>query len=98
MNFEVHLYLGSAIITEKSKHTYPIGEKHAFLFYLKQEEKSEYNPLEAEDIITELGFSNIEFSKVGKVSPDKIGDGDKNEYYDNAVESGSTFILYEDPM
>lgn len=98
MNFEIHLYLGSAIITEKSKHSYPIGEKHAFLFYLKQKEKSEYNPLEAEDIITKLGFSNIEFSKVGKVNSDKIGNGDKKEYYDNAVASGSTFILYEDPI
>lgn len=98
MNFEIHIYLGSACVTEKSKHKYPIGEKHAFLLYLKQEEKSGYNPIEAEEIIAELGFNNIEFSKVGKVSPDKIGHGDKKEYYDNAIESGFTFILYKDPM
>ncbi|WP_316838326.1 hypothetical protein [Pedobacter nutrimenti] len=98
MSFEIHIYLGSACITEKSKHKYPVGEKHAFLFYLKQDKNSEYAPLQAEDIIAELGFSNIEFSRVGKVSPDRIEHGDKKDYYDNAIEQGSTFVLYEDPM
>ena len=46
--------------------------------------------MEAEDIFAERGFSNIEFSKVGKVSPDRVRQGDKKEYYDNAVKSGYT--------
>jgi len=98
MNFEIHIYLGSACIAEESNHNYPTGEKHAFLFYLKEDENSEYKPSKAEDIIVDLGFNKIEFSRIGKLSPDKIGNGDKKEYYDNAIESGSTFILYKDPM
>jgi hypothetical protein len=35
---------------------------------------------------------------LGKVSPDRIGNGDKKDYYDNAIEHGSTFVLYEDPL
>jgi hypothetical protein len=98
MTFEIHIYLGTACITEKSSYKYPVGEKHAFLFYLKEDENSEYNQFKAEEIITNLGFNEIEFSKVGRLSPDKVGVGDKKKHFNNAVKSGSTLVLYRDPI
>ena len=36
MDNEIHLFLGSACITKKSKSNYPVGERHPILFYLRQ--------------------------------------------------------------
>jgi hypothetical protein len=98
MDHEIHIYVGTACISKKSSYKYPIGEKHAFLFYLKEKDNSEYNPAKAKKLISNRGFDEIEFSRAGKVSLEKIGTGDNKEYYDNAVTTGSTFILYTDPI
>lgn len=98
MIFEVHMYLGVACVTDKASYDYPIGEKHAFLFYLKEDKNAEYNPDRAEELISKLGFDKIEFSKAGKLDPDRVVGSDKEEYYDHAMKSGSSFVLYEDPM
>ncbi|WP_316743849.1 hypothetical protein [Pedobacter antarcticus] len=98
MNFEIHIYLGSACISENSTRKYPLGERHAFLFYLREEEYSEYNVDKAEDRVAELGFDQIEFSRVGKLDSNRIYTEEKKEYYDNAIESGSTFIFYTDAV
>lgn len=98
MLFEIHQYVGSACIAEESDSEYPVGEKHAFLFYLKESKDSEYNLVKAEEIIADFGFDQIEFSRMGKLNPARAVVGEMKEYYDNAIESGSTFILYEDPI
>lgn len=98
MPYEIHLYLGSACITEKSYHKYPVGEKHAFLLYFRAKRDSEYNLTEAEENIINHGLSEIEFSKVGKLSPEKVNNDEKREYYNNAMKTGSTLIVYADPV
>ncbi len=98
MIYEVHIYMGTACITKRSQYKYPVGERHAFLFYLKEGENSEFNQIKAEKIIANLGLDEIEFSKAGKVSSDKIKTSQNKEYYDQAIESGSTLVLYTDPI
>jgi len=98
MTYEIHLYVGSVHITEKLIHRYPVGEKHAFLFYLKELENSEYEPDKAADMIAKFGYDNIEFSRAGKLDPEKLRSEEKEEYYQNALKTGSTFILYKDPI
>jgi hypothetical protein len=98
MLYEIHIYLGAGCITEKYSHKYPVGERHAFLLYLKADSNSEYNLIAAEDIVISLGLNEIEFSKVGKLSPEKVNDDEKREYYHNAMKTGSTLIVYSDPI
>ena len=98
MVYEVHIYLGAGCITEKSSYKYPIGEKHAILFYLREGKDSEYNPINAEEIISNHGLDNIEFSKMGKATHDKAINGNNREYYLNALENGSSLVLYRDPI
>ena len=97
-NNEVHIYLGSGCVWEKASLQYPIGERHPFLFYLKADKNSEYSLTDAEDVITSLGLNEIEFTKVGKLSPEKVNNDEKKEYYKNAMETGSTLIVYSDPI
>ncbi|NHA07180.1 hypothetical protein G7092_25505 [Mucilaginibacter sp. HC2] len=98
MFFEVHLYSGTVLITEKSKTKYLIGDKHAFLLYLRADPNAEYNQGDAEKIIFELGYDKIEFSRVGKVSPEKAAVSNNKIYYDNAIEAGASFVLYSAPI
>jgi len=77
MNNEIHIYIGSGRIEEKSNYNYPAGERHPFLLYLKSHNDLEYNPLEAENTIVKLGLTEIEFTKVGKLSTEKINDDEK---------------------
>ncbi|MVN22665.1 hypothetical protein [Mucilaginibacter arboris] len=97
MDNEIHLFLGSACITKKSKSNYPIGERHAILFYLRQPKDSDYNTIEAKKIIRESGLNKIEFTKAGKLDFTKVNIKNK-EHYDNAIRHGSTIILYTDPI
>lgn len=98
MAYEVHIYSGTACITEKSSYKYPVGEKHPILLYLREEENSEYDPIEAEQIVSNLGLDNVEFSRMGKVSHDKATISNNKEYYHNALKSGSSLVLYTDPI
>ena|SRR3569832_612836 len=98
MPYEIHIYLGSACITPKSNYDYPDGEKHAFLLYLRAERSSQLNHKTAEDVIINEGLSDIEFSKAGKLDENKINNQEKLGYYENAIKTGSTLILYSEPM
>jgi hypothetical protein len=98
MNNEIHIYIGSGCIEEKSNYNYPAGERHPFLLYLKADNDSEYNPMEAESTISKLGLNEIEFTKVGKLSTEKINDDEKREHYNNTMKTGSTLIVYSDPV
>lgn len=98
MAFEMHLYIGTARATDKSNSVYPIGEKHAILLFIKEDVNSEYDSIKAEEIVVSTGWDNIEFTRCGKVSEDKIaGNSNEDSYYD-AVESGSSLIIYGDPI
>jgi hypothetical protein len=98
MEQEVHIYSGSGCITEKSISSYPVGQRHAFLFYLKENKNSELNWEKAEDKIMDAGINDIEFSRAGKVAPEKITTDEKREIYNNTLKSGSSLILYCDPV
>lgn len=98
MAFEMHIYKGTGCITEKSKSGYPIGEKHAILLFLKEDENSDYNLIKAEETAFKTGLDQVEFSKSGKVSPDKIAGNTNEDAYNSAVELGSALILYSDPI
>jgi hypothetical protein len=98
MEYEVHAYLGTVYIGEGLSEKYTTGEKRAILFYLRADKDSEYDESKAENMIIDLGFVNIEFSKVGKVSPEKVALGSNKEYYYRAIESGSALVLYSDPI
>ncbi len=98
MDYEIHIYLGTACIAEESAHKYPVGEKHAILFYLKEAKDSEYNHSKAKEIVTNLGFDKVEFTKAGKLHPDKMVTDEQKRNYENAMESGSTLILYTEPI
>ncbi|SDF50353.1 hypothetical protein SAMN05216464_11931 [Mucilaginibacter pineti] len=98
MPYEIHIYVGAADITEKYGPKYPMGERHAFLLYLRADNNSEYNLTEAEEMIIGLGLGKIEFSKVGKLSLEKVNNDEKREYYNNAMKNGSTLIVYSDPI
>ncbi|WPU94150.1 hypothetical protein SNE25_01255 [Mucilaginibacter sabulilitoris] len=98
MEYEIHLFSGTACITEAATYKYPVGEKHAFLFFLRENKNSEYDSLKAEGLIISCGLNKIEFSREGKVSQEKAENSDKKKYYDAAIESGSALILYSDPI
>jgi len=98
MIWEIHIYLGTAAITEKSNYNYPIGERHPFLLYLKANRESEYNHVDAEQVVSRSGLDGIQFSKVGKLDPAMVNNEEKREYYDNAMKNGSTLILYTKPV
>jgi len=98
MSHEIHIFLGTVCIAEESTQKYPAGEKHAILFYLKEAKDSEYNHYKAKEIITKQGFDNVEFTKAGKLHPDKMATDEQKRNYENAIESGSTLILYTEPI
>nr|WP_294945646.1 hypothetical protein [uncultured Mucilaginibacter sp.] len=98
MAYEVHLYLGTALIGEKSNYDYAVGEKHAFLFYLRADVDADYDELEAESIIENAGLDNVEFSRVGKVSPEKAASSEKKQFIDSAIKTGSCIVLYGEPI
>jgi hypothetical protein len=98
MDYEIHLFSGTACITEAANYKYPVGEKHAFLLFLRQFKNTEYNQFEAEQVVTSCGLNKIEFSRAGKVSQERVENSDKKEYYDSAIESGSALVLYSDPI
>jgi len=98
MSYEIHIYLGTACTTSKSNYNYPEGERHAFLLYLKAEESSEIDYNAAEDTAIDNGLINIEFSKAGKLDKNKLNNQEKLEYYNDAMEVGSTLIVYSEPI
>lgn len=98
MPHEIHIYLGAASITSKSNYEYPEGEKHAFLLYLKARKDSEFDYNLAEDVVINEGLTDIEFSKAGKLDKNKVNNQEKLEYYNNAIKTGSTLILYSEPI
>jgi len=54
MDYEIHIYLGTACIAQGSQHNNPVGEKHPILFYLRENKDSEYNDSKAKQIVTNL--------------------------------------------
>ncbi|GAA3974497.1 hypothetical protein [Mucilaginibacter dorajii] len=98
MEYEVHAYLGTVCIGNDLSDKYTVGEKRAILFYLKADEGSSYDEIKAEDMIINLGFVNVEFSKIGKISHEKASVGSNKEYYYDAIEFGSALVLYTDPI
>jgi hypothetical protein len=98
MEYEVHAYLGTVYIGEELSEKYPVGEKRAIMFYLRSDKNSEYDENKAENMVFDLGFVNIEFSKVAKISPEKVILGSNKEYYYKALESGAALVLYSDPL
>jgi hypothetical protein len=98
MEYEVHAFLGTVYIGERLSENYPMGEKRGILFYLRADKDSEYDENKAENKIIDLGFVNIQFSKVAKVSPEKVALSSNKEYYYEALESGAALVLYSDPL
>ena len=97
MNHEIHIFLGSACITKESIQNYPVGERHAFLFFMRVDADSEYNVAKAKKIVRDLGLNKIEFTKVGRLDPDRVTDRNQ-ELYSSAMDSGSAIVLYSDPI
>lgn len=98
MEYEVHAFLGTVCIGDALSHKYNVGEKRAILFYLKTDEGSDYNEVKATAMITELGFDNVEFSKIGKINHEIASTGSNKECYYDALNSGSALVLYSDPL
>jgi hypothetical protein len=98
MDYEIHIYLGTACIAERSTYNYPVGEKHPILFYLREDKDSEYNDLKAKQIVTNLAFDKVEFTKVGKLSLYKLKTDEQKRNYESAIKSGSALVLYSEPV
>jgi|GEM_PF-3390004 len=98
MDFEAHVFVGSARITEEAGSEYSIGNRHAFLLYMKAAKNDEYDLAKADQFIGEAGLDEIEISRSGKVDPLKINNLEKQENFDNAMEAGYTLIVYSDPI
>jgi hypothetical protein len=98
MNFEIHIYIGTAEIEGNSSYNYPAGEKHAILLYLMENVNSNYNQTKAEETVAKKGFRNIEFTRVGKLTPEKVLNSEQKKYYENAIRNGSTLIVYADSI
>jgi hypothetical protein len=95
LKYEIHMFLGKGRVNEKSH--YPIGEIHAFILYLRQPKNSELDWITAEDLITDSGIDEVEFSKAGKLDSSRVGE-DNMDPYENALEKGSSLIVYSDPL
>lgn len=93
--YEVHIFLGKGRIIGDLN--YPIGEVHAFIFYLRQIKDNDYDLDNAEEIINEIGIDQIEFSKMGKLDKSKINDNNRIPY-ENTLKKGSSIIIYTDPI
>lgn len=97
MQNEVHIFLGTAIIAEDHTSNYPIGEKHAILLFLREDIGSEYNLTRAKEIIRSCKLKMPEFTKIGRLDPNRISDKHR-DCYKEALESGSALVLYADPI
>ncbi|MBE9584666.1 hypothetical protein IM792_09435 [Mucilaginibacter sp. JRF] len=98
MHHEIHIYLGSGRIGKLSRYKFPVGEKHSFLLYLKAAINTDLDLTDAEKAVANYGLYEIEFSKFGKISPDRVNDDETRDNYNNAMATGSTLIVYSDPI
>jgi NADH dehydrogenase FAD-containing subunit len=98
VEYEVHLYSGTACITQKSTHNYPVGEKHAILLYLRAERGSEYDERKAEKLVTGAGLTGVEFSRVGKISLERVALSENKKYFDTALKNEFSLIVYSEPI
>lgn len=93
--YEIHIFLGKGRVDENWH--YPVGEMHAFIFYLRQTKGSELDWFTAEQKIAESGIHQVEFSKAGKLDPTRITE--KNvDPYKSALSKGSSLVIYKDPI
>jgi len=98
MDYEMHIYLGTACIAKGSPHNYPVGEKHPILFYLREYKDSEYNESKAKQIVTNLALDKVEFTRVGKLSLDRLKTDEQKRNYESAMELGSALVLYTEAV
>lgn len=92
------MFTGQACITEVYTGNYPIGEKHAFILYLKTIQQSKYDWEKAIQTVENLGFDNVDITRAGMADSDKIRGSSNEEYYTDALSKGSAFVLYTDPV
>jgi hypothetical protein len=95
IKYEIHLFLGKGRVNENSH--FPAGEMHAFIFYLRQEKNSELDWITAEELITEAGIYEVEFSKAGKLDPSRVSEKNMDPY-ESALNTGSSLNVYSDPL
>jgi hypothetical protein len=93
--YEVHMFLGKGRISGNLN--YPVGEVHAFIFYLLQYKDTDYDLDNAEETINEIGMDQIEFSKMGKLDASRVNDNNRVPY-EKALEKGSSIVVYTDPI
>ncbi|MEM7294540.1 MAG: hypothetical protein AAF420_14260 [Pseudomonadota bacterium] len=95
MRKTVFMYMGTGIAEPENSSGFVPHQKHPLLVFLA-DYSNDYNWKRAEEVAMENGWRSVDFTKVGKITPDMIAQQDPTmrERYADAVASGSAFIAY----
>lgn len=96
MKEEVHVFLAEASALDGNVSGYPKGERHAMLVFLNQNENTEHDWENAENIIKEAKWNDIEISKAGTLSSEGLNGKDQKfiDSYESALFKGSAILIY----
>lgn len=94
MNIEIRQYLGTAAAMAGNSSGYPGGERHAFILYIAQNRGAEPDWNEAEKIVLEKLWGDVELRKTGLLSTEKQLEPPFSEMYPQALEYGSALLIY----
>ncbi len=98
MAFVVHLFLGTVTAGPKKADKFTLGNRHAFLLYLRADKNSDYDEGKAKEIIEDHGWLNVTFSKAGTADPNSVKKPDQKFYCADALEKGSALVIYDEPV
>jgi hypothetical protein len=78
---------------------YPAGQRHALLLFIRQSAESEYDWRDAERVVSEAGWGDIEMRKAGRLDlePTATDQTLRGAHQDAAV-TGRSIVVYEDPI
>lgn len=75
---------------------YPVGEKHAFLAFLRQPAGSDHNWDEAQALLVAESWGSISFGRAGTLGPESTVSAEMDEMRKAALANGGSVIIYSD--
>ena len=97
--YEVNMFFGTAAAMAGNEHSYPAGERHALLVFLRQLNDTEPDWSLAESVVTNKGWFDVQLDQASVVDPSALDfEPNTRPTYEHAITEGWALIVFSDPV
>jgi hypothetical protein len=97
--YDVNLFIGTAAAMAGNQHSYPVGEQHALLVFLRLPKGAEPDWLAAESIVTSKGWVDVQLQQASTVDPSTLDiEPNARPSYEQAMADGWALIVFSEPV